>query len=275
MISSILLSATRGGQASSVQKETSRGLWKFSKEKGKQKSSSKRKEKAKEVETNHRSASTRDLDSDSLSSDSSNNDELPPEYVLQKPSALNHSTLQTLRTYGFAVIDYEHRIELNTSWDFSAAEAKLRELFPRLFEWLDDQPSEANPDPDDTNNLFLSPFRLCVKDGKGVFIANGVVFPTGFGKDARMRGTPLAIHLGPTRWMYWKWIRFAWVGIQPRLRTRCFNSALSKGTMPCYSVLDESIYNLSANMEKEQARFPTITKGQGEAGATKKGIQIS
>lgn len=133
-----------------------------------------------QVETNHRSASTRDLDSDSLSSDSSNNDELPPEYVLQKPSALNHSTLQTLRTYGFAVIDYEHRIELNTSWDFSAAEAKLRELFPRLFEWLDDQPSEANPDPDDTNNLFLSPFRLCVKDGKGVFIANGVVFPTGY-----------------------------------------------------------------------------------------------
>ena len=78
--------------------------------------------------------------------------------VLQKPPALNHFTLQTLRTYGLTVIDYKHGIELNTSWDFSATQAKLRELFPRLFEWLDEQPSEVNPDPDDTNNLFLPNF---------------------------------------------------------------------------------------------------------------------
>jgi hypothetical protein len=61
------------------------------------------------------------------------NDDLLPEFKIQKPPLINVDSLQTLHSHGLAVIDYYHGIELHTGWNFSDVEVKLKELFPKLF----------------------------------------------------------------------------------------------------------------------------------------------
>jgi hypothetical protein len=119
-------------------------------------------------------------DSEASPSDSSDGSNLFSEYTVRNPPALNPATLQTLRTFGLAVIDYQHGIELHTAWDYPAVVRKLRELFPNLFEWFNGLFTEPNPDPDDKEHPWLPHFRLCNKAGKGVSVASGVFYPTGY-----------------------------------------------------------------------------------------------
>jgi hypothetical protein len=129
-----------------------------------------------------KSASDGDGLSDSASAsdmEMEDDDDLLPEFKIRKPPLINVDSLQTLRSHGLAVIDYQHGIELHTAWSFSDVEAKLKELFPKLFQWFDGQHDKYNPDPYDVENVTLPHFRLCNKVGKQVSIANGVTYPTG------------------------------------------------------------------------------------------------
>ncbi|KIM50511.1 hypothetical protein SCLCIDRAFT_12330 [Scleroderma citrinum Foug A] len=68
-------------------------------------------------------------------------------------------------------------------WNFSQLNDELCSLFPRLFEYLNDQPRvinySYNSSKQDPSFQYLPPYHLCVKSCTEVAIASGVNFPDG------------------------------------------------------------------------------------------------
>jgi hypothetical protein len=110
--------------------------------------------------------------------------ELKLDYILPNPShQITVEFTQLLQQHGLAVIDNANGIQFFKEMTYAEVTAKLQEMFLMLFEWLDLQSQEFNPNIYDIDNTYESPYLLCNKKGGhhgGIAVATGVSYPNGY-----------------------------------------------------------------------------------------------